>query len=61
MMLDSMMPLDDGLITKYSPIKIATNFNLNSSGNPKSKTLFYPFLNNSKFKKHLGKSLKQSL
>jgi hypothetical protein len=27
-MLDSMMSLDDGVITKYSPIKVATSFNL---------------------------------
>jgi hypothetical protein len=27
-MLDSMMPLDDGVITKYSPINVATSFNL---------------------------------
>jgi hypothetical protein len=27
-MLDSMMPLGDGVITKYSPINVARSFNL---------------------------------
>jgi hypothetical protein len=39
-MLDSMMPLDDGVITKQSPIKIATSFNFEIlPKNPKFKTL----------------------
>jgi hypothetical protein len=43
-MFDSMMPLDDGVITKYSPIKYQQVSIWNSSENPKIKNPdFTPF------------------